>query len=86
MLLGSVCLENLFPALYSEVMSIFVAEVCFLYGSCFLTHSVSLYFLIGELSPLMLRDINYQRLLISVLLMVVAVVVVVAVAVAVVVV
>ena len=55
-------LENLFPALYSEVMFIFVAEVCFSYaaadGSCVCAHSVSLCLFIRELSPLMLSNIN----------------------------
>ena len=67
--LGTICLENYFPAFYSEVVSVFVTEVHFLYaentGSCLFIQSVSLYLFIGKLSPLMLRDIRHQRLLIT---------------------
>jgi hypothetical protein len=57
--LGTICLENRFPSFYSEVVSVFVTEVCFQNaGSCLRIHSFSLCLFIGELSPLMLRDIK----------------------------
>jgi hypothetical protein len=31
--LGTICLENCFPALYSEVVSVFIPEVGFLYAA-----------------------------------------------------
>ena len=62
--LRSVCLENLFPTLYSEQMSIFVVECVSCkqqnVGSCFRIQSLSLCLFIGELSPLILSDINDQ--------------------------
>lgn len=48
--LGSICLGNLFLTLYSEAMSIFDIEVCFLYATeWFDIHSVNLYLFIVEL-------------------------------------
>jgi hypothetical protein len=52
-----------FSAFYSEVISIFVAEVCFLCAVQFWIlfvhpYSVSLCLFIGQLSPLIMRDIN----------------------------
>jgi hypothetical protein len=53
-----------FPAFYSEIVSVFVTEVCFLYaeiaGLCLHIQSVILCLFIGELSRLMLRDIKDQ--------------------------
>jgi hypothetical protein len=50
---------------------VFVPEVVFLYaakvGSCLHNQSVSLYLFIGELSPLILRDIKEKLLLFSVI-------------------
>jgi hypothetical protein len=43
-------------------------------ASCFCIHSVSLCLFIGDMSALMLRDINDQRLLIPVILMLVVIV------------
>ena len=87
MVLGSVCLEYFFPTLYSEVMSIFIAEVFLVHSrmmqtrSCFCIPSVSLCLFWGvvgvRLSPLRLRDINDHWLLIPVILMMVVMVVVV---------
>jgi hypothetical protein len=66
-------MENLFPALDSEVVSVFVAEVCFLYAvddePYLCIHYISLCCFIGELIPLMLRDINDQWLLVPVILL-----------------
>ena len=45
-----------FPTLYSEVISVFEVEVCFLHTA----KGGSLCLFIGELGPLMLRDINDQ--------------------------
>ena len=63
--------KNLFPTLYSEVISLWKADVCFCTKqkdeSCFHIYSVRLCLYIGKLSPLLLRDINYQWLLISVI-------------------
>jgi hypothetical protein len=49
-----------FPAFYSEVVSVFVTEVHFLYTEkyCLCIQSVSLCLSIGEFKPLMLRDIE----------------------------
>ena len=56
------------PAFYFEIKSVFVTEVSFLYSSkCWLlfTYPVCLpIFFIGELSPLMLRDIKNIQLLV----------------------
>ena len=58
--LGTICLEDLFPSFYSEIVSAFVVEVCFLYAAkCWILfeyQSVNLRLFIGELSPLILRD------------------------------
>jgi hypothetical protein len=55
-------LKNLFVALNFEVVSIFDAEIIsYIHqsvGSCLYIQSVSLCLFIGELCPLMLRDIN----------------------------
>jgi hypothetical protein len=54
--------KTFFPGLHTEVVTVFVAKVCMQQddGSCLHIHSVSLCLCIGELSPLMLRDINDQ--------------------------
>jgi hypothetical protein len=56
-----VCLENV----HSELMSILIAFMCVSCmhqnnGCYFHIHCVSLWLFIGELNPLMLRDINDQ--------------------------
>ena len=55
---------------YSEVVSVFVTEVCFLYAAkcwvCSHIQSVGLCLFIWELSPLMLRDISILLLVIVV--------------------
>ena len=53
--------------------AIFVAEVCFLYVTewYLVIHSVSQSLFIGELSPLMIRGINDQSLLVTVIWMLV---------------
>ena len=51
---GTICLENCFPAFYSEVVSVFDTEVHLLLH----IQTVSLYIFIGELSSLILRDIK----------------------------
>jgi hypothetical protein len=58
--LGTICLENCFPTFYSEVVSVFVDEVCFLYeakilGPVYISSQLVFVFL-GELSPMILRD------------------------------
>ena len=67
--------KTFFPARYAEVMFIIVAEVCFCMQqndeSCLCIQSVSLCLFIGELSPLMLRDINDQWLLVPNILLLV---------------
>jgi len=76
LLYASVCLENFFPAFYSEVISMFVAKVFLVYSRMmepFFIHSVSLCLFIRELSPLILGDNNDQLMLIPVILIVVAV-------------
>ena len=80
--LGSVCLQNFFfpsPLLWGNVYlycwGVFL--VCSRMqndASCFCIHSVSLCLFIGDMSALMLRDINDQRLLIPVILMLVVIV------------
>jgi hypothetical protein len=56
------CLENCSPTFYSEVVSVFVTEVHFLYAanvcSCLCIQSVSLCLFIGELGSLILRDVK----------------------------
>ena len=59
-LFGTICLENCFPAFYSEIVSVFVTDVGFFYmeqnvGSFISIQSVSLYLFIEEFSPLILR-------------------------------
>ena len=58
---------------YSEVMPILDVKACFLDTVegwiLFSIHSVSLCLFIGKLRPLMLRDINEQRLLITIILL-----------------
>ena len=70
-----ICLENLFPALYTEIINIIAAEMCFFHiendGFCLCIHSISLYLFTVELSPMILRDINDQWLLLPALLLVV---------------
>jgi hypothetical protein len=54
-------MENFFLDLSPKVMSIFIAEVCFLYAAqwwILFFNLFCLYLFIGELIPLMLRDIN----------------------------
>ena len=58
--LGTTCLENCFPAFYSEIVSVFVTDVGFFsmqqnVGSFISIQSVSLYLSIEEFSPLILR-------------------------------
>jgi hypothetical protein len=70
MFLGTICLENCFPDFYSEVVSVFIPEVGFLYAAkCWVllhNQSVSLCLFIGELNPLILRDIKEKSLLLPV--------------------
>ena len=69
LIFGIICLKKKFPVFYSEVVTVFFTEVWFLYAAkCFLPH-VSLCLFIRELSPLMLRDIKDQRLLLPVVLL-----------------
>jgi hypothetical protein len=60
--LETICLENCFPDLYFEVVSVFDTEVHFLYvAKCWILFMYPVFILclfIGELSPLMLRDIK----------------------------
>ena len=64
-----------FPAFYSNVVSVFAIEVCFLYATkCWILlayQSVSLWLFIGELSQLMLKDNKYLWLLVPVMFVVV---------------
>lgn len=57
---------NFFLALYSELVSVFVTEVCFQYaansGSCLHIHSVSFCPFIGNIIPLILRNSRDQLL------------------------
>jgi hypothetical protein len=80
LLLRTICLVYLFLTLYSEVMSIFDVVICFLDvqmgGSCIHIYFVSLYLFIGELRPLILRNINDKRLLVPVILLLLVVMVV----------
>jgi hypothetical protein len=68
--LQNICFEKCFPAFYSKVVSVFVPEVGFLYPEkCWVllhSHLFSLSF-IGELSPLILRDIKEKQLLLPVI-------------------
>ena len=70
LVLVTICLENCFPVLYFELVSVFVTEMDFLYAVKFWAllhnHSVSLCLFIGELNPLILRDIEEQSLLLPV--------------------
>jgi hypothetical protein len=72
--LGTICLENCFAAFYSEVVSVFVTEVSFLYaentGSSLHWIVCCLCLFIGELSPLMLRDIKEKSLFLPVIFVV----------------
>ena len=74
MFLATICLEICFPDLYPEVMSVFIPEVYFFYEikcwSCLHIQSISLYLFIGELSPLILRDIKEKSLLLPVIFVV----------------
>ena len=59
--LGPFAWKNCFPAFYSKVESVFVTEVSCMQqnvGSCLSTQSVSVCLFIGDLSPLILRDIK----------------------------
>jgi hypothetical protein len=64
--LGTIFLKNCFPAIYSEVVSVFDSEVVFLYATkCWVMfiqfmviQSVILSLFIGELRSFMLRDIK----------------------------
>ena len=67
LVLGTICIQNIFPAFYSEVVSVFVPEVGFLYAAkCWVllhNQSVSLCLFIRELTPLILKDIKEKLLL-----------------------
>ena len=67
----TICLKICFPAFYSEVVSVFVPEVGFLYAanvrSYLHSQSFSLCLFIGELSQLILRDIKEKLLLFHVI-------------------
>ena len=61
--LQTICLENCFLAFHSEVVYVFFPEMGVSckqqnVGSCLCSQSVSLCLFIGELSPLILRDIK----------------------------
>lgn len=63
-LLGSFCLENIFLAIYSEVMSVFDVEVCFvcnrMMDPVFTLIMIDSVILLVELIPSMLVDIKDQ--------------------------
>jgi hypothetical protein len=65
--LETISLENCFPSLYSEVVSVFSLMWIFCMQqtveSCFCNLSVNLCLFIGELSPLILRDDKEKVLL-----------------------
>lgn len=65
LLLGYICLEILFSALYSEIISTLNFEVCFLYAGkgCFI-HSVSLF-----IYPIDIKRYSWQMIVISVILL-----------------
>ena len=63
--LRTICLEICFPAFYSEEVSVFVLRLVSCkqqnVGSCLYSQSISLCLFIGELSPLILRDIKEKQ-------------------------
>ena len=73
--LGQLCLENLIQPL--RCLSLMLKNLSWMQqkdGSCFCIHSITLCLCIGELSPLILRDINNQWLLIPITLLLLVVV------------
>jgi hypothetical protein len=72
---GSFAWKTFFPGFYFEVVFIFVIELYSCMdqnpGYCLHTCSVSLCLYIGELSPLILRDIKDRSLLVPIMFVVV---------------
>jgi hypothetical protein len=70
----TISFENCFPAFCCKIVSFFVPEVGFLYAAkCWIllcSQYFNLYLFIGELSPLILRDIKKKLLLLPVIFVV----------------
>ena len=65
---GTIFLEDIFPDFYCEVVPVFLMEVCFYMhqsaGTCLCIKSISICLFIGEMRPLILRDIRERWLLV----------------------